>query len=164
MTFLFFVCRRVKNNRRDFLDVLPFSKYRGFRYLFCSDWINRIFKFKFTNHVLDELPNGFTDDSRARGAAYRYFYECSHNKFSSSYLVSSRLTRYLGRKLHEWRFTAKDRPCNGRQFQCEPGSCIPDVLVCDGNADCLNEADEANCLSKSSRPHTRTVIIGSGVR
>ena len=39
--------------------------------------------------------------------------------------------------------------CNSGQFYCGAGStffrCIPNSWVCDGDRDCSNNADEANC-------------------
>ncbi|XP_022096408.1 MAM and LDL-receptor class A domain-containing protein 1-like [Acanthaster planci] len=36
-------------------------------------------------------------------------------------------------------------PCLPAQFACADGSCIDVLLVCDGNDDCADKSDEANC-------------------
>ncbi|XP_033638977.1 MAM and LDL-receptor class A domain-containing protein 1-like [Asterias rubens] len=36
-------------------------------------------------------------------------------------------------------------PCPGGQFACTDGTCINPLLVCDGNNDCADQSDEANC-------------------
>ena len=34
------------------------------------------------------------------------------------------------------------QPCNGSQFQCHDGQCIPSGWECDGEQDCANGEDE----------------------
>ena len=36
-------------------------------------------------------------------------------------------------------------PCLPGQFACSDGSCIDILLLCDGNNDCADKSDEANC-------------------
>ena len=42
-----------------------------------------------------------------------------------------------------------EEKCNGRpEFECMSGGCIPHSWVCDGDKDCRDASDEANCVRK----------------
>lgn len=59
--------------------------------------------------------------------------------------------------------------CGMEEFQCSGGACIPALWRCDGDSDCSDASDEANCPRESSPPlhrgpnfMTGTVIYSAG--
>ena len=46
--------------------------------------------------------------------------------------------------------TTTESSCGGEEWQCGSGECLADQLVCDGNMDCSDGSDEANCSPNTS--------------
>ncbi|XP_037609246.1 low-density lipoprotein receptor-related protein 2-like isoform X5 [Sebastes umbrosus] len=42
--------------------------------------------------------------------------------------------------------------CHQGQWQCDDGSCIPDIWRCDGDGDCLDGSDEMDCTAPPGSP------------
>lgn len=46
-------------------------------------------------------------------------------------------------------FFLSGKSCTSHEFTCESdGSCIDEMLKCDGRADCIDSSDEKNCPRK----------------
>ena len=44
-----------------------------------------------------------------------------------------------------WLCSGGYRACSPNEFQCDNGSCIPSVYLCDGHSNCPNAEDERSC-------------------
>ena len=47
--------------------------------------------------------------------------------------------------------------CRNDEFTCDDGSCVSSLLVCDGNNDCADSSDEADC-GKYGHPNSRILL------
>ena len=42
-------------------------------------------------------------------------------------------------------YASEEPGCDETEFSCGDGECMPNKRLCDGNIDCLDGRDEANC-------------------
>lgn len=92
----------------------------------------------------DNLVNPYTDNKKCLAIIFNYIKEV----FITSVACDQKIIRYY---VCEKRSTVihnapmsdgTNTSCAPGQFQCNDGSCILDVYLCDGHADCVNYEDE----------------------
>ena len=55
-------------------------------------------------------------------------------------------------------------PCGPHEAACHSGHCIPKDYVCDGQEDCADGSDEADCGAGQAGARGRGPVVGAGER